>query len=289
MYSRTDLSATRPEICYNDSHVTVTCYFDASGTPIDVDAPTFSLYSESVTGTDMTSQLTILRPLQKDPSNTTGKYLTTFLTKDSTNNNISPGNYVAKMSGLVGSVEYTATGSLVFHEVSRIQWLIETLLESLKGKYNLLVPDNLMVVDPRARSWGDGECYGFLRRALADINSTPPILTSQFTFDLGDWPEEVVNFLIMGAQLYALFASASLEAQNYFDIQVPIKVNLYRGNEFRNLMTFIRDGYQAAIAAWKTNYWFISDSDEYILIMSRVPIRISRPMSDAIFMHSIMY
>lgn len=281
MYQRFSIDA--PEIVYSTSHVAMTCLFTDNGTPIDVDSPSFKIYSGTTTGgTDITSQITILRPMQKDPSNVAGKYLVTFLSGQ-----LGEGDYLAVMTGTTDNSQIVATGQLSFHTVSRIQWLIETLLSSLKGKYNLMVPDNLVVIDPRSRSWSDGECYTFLRRALDDVNMMPPLLATPFEFDKANWPEELVNFLIMGGQLYAMFASASLEAQNYFDIQVPIKVNLYRGDKFRDLMTFIKDMYQKNLEMWKQNYWFNYDAEELALVMNRVPIRITRPISDELYMHKL--
>jgi hypothetical protein len=280
MYSKFD--TTNPEIVYSDSHVAITCYFYASGTPVDVTSPTFALYAGSTTGDpDVTSYLTILRPIQKDPSNLAGKYLITFLTKT-----ISAGSYLAVMKGTYGSEEVTATSTLTFQTISRQQWMIETLLSSLKGKYNLLIPDNLLVIDPRSRTWSDGECYTFLARAMMDVNATPPLLSANFSFDSGDWPVEINNLLFTGAQIYALFAAASLDAQNYFDIQVPIKVSLYRGDKFVQLMTFLRDSYQKSITGWKEQAWF-AETEEMVLVMGRVPIRIARPISDELNFHKL--
>lgn len=281
MYSKFDI--TNPEIVYSDSHVAITCYFYASGTPVDVTSPTFALYAGTTTGDpDVTSYLTVLRPIQKDPSNLAGKYLITFLTKD-----ITAGSYLAVMTGVYGSETITATATLTFQTVTRQQWMIETLLSSLKGKYNLLIPDNLLVIDPRSRTWSDGECYSFLNRALFDVNAAPPLLSINFSFDNGDWPIEINNLLLAGAQIHALFAAGSLDAQNYFDIQVPIKVSLYRGDKFVQLMTFLRDAYQKGIIEWKQQYWFNNDAEEMVLVMSRVPIRITRPISDELNFHKM--
>jgi len=72
---------------------------------------------------------------------------------------------------------------------------------------------SLYRVDEPDRKWWDEELYSFLYYSLMDLNVTPPIMTS-FTFETLDIALD--GLLLMGAQISALIAEATLQAANDF-------------------------------------------------------------------------
>ena len=280
MYSVLDVQS--PELIYSDSHITLTCTFTDDSTPVDVESPEFHLYAGTVSGDpEVVSDITILKPVQKSPENQAGQYVVTFLSKA-----LAAGTYLALFKGTVDGRELVFTSNLELKAIARVQWFIELVLGSLRGKYNLLVPNNLMTIDPRKRNWQDGEIYDCLIRAVSDFNSLPPVLDT--VYDLEGFPVEANNLLVLGAQIYALFAAASLEAQNFFTVNTPINLNLFRGTEFKELMRFVRESYLIPMKEFKTQFWF-NTIQEQVTVMNRVPIRIVRPISDELFMHRLSF
>jgi len=268
------------EPLFDSSHITIYCNFDINGTPTDVIDPEFHLYAGTSSGDPEVTEISVLKPVQKDPGQLTGRYVVTFLS-----NRISAGTYFAVFKGTVDDEEVVVTNELTFNTVSRTQSLIEMLLGSLKGKYNLIVPNNYLAFDPRARQWTDGECYDCLSRAVQDVNTVPPILNTIYTLE--SCP--CTNFMILGAQIYALLAVSALEAVNYFDISTPIRVSMYRGDKVQSVASFIKDMYQEPLRRWKDQQWLNQSDMELALVMNRVPLRIVRPISEELWMHSLSW
>jgi hypothetical protein len=280
VYSQFDIVA--PEQLFSNSHIAINCTFkDENDTPVTITSPEFHLYlGTSTGGTDVTSTVQILRPVQPDPGQQTGNYIVTFMST-----NLAAGEYYALFTGMRGAEELAFGSPLTIRAVDQIQVCIDMLLGSLKGKYNMMVPNQYYTFDPRKRQWTDGECYQALELAVMDINNCPPLLSSPFT--VSTCP--VLNYMIMGAQIYLLGMVEGLDVVNYFDITTPIKVNLYRGDKIQGYMAFIRESYQKAIEIWKQNYAFNNEWVEQTLLMQRVPIRISRPVSDELYFHRIAW
>lgn len=276
-YQIIDTATDLNKYIYDDSHVTLYATFMYSGTPVDVTNPSFTL-KDNDTGQPVS--VTLLKPLQKDTDtqNVVGKYIVTFLTTG-----LSAGKYDAEFSGTYNAQDVNASSTVDLFEQPRTQYLIDLLRGSLGGKYNIHVPRQFMTFDPIANQWSDGALYQALERSLNAINCIPPI--TDFNYD----SIPCVNYLIIGAQIYALTDITTLEDVNYFDITIPVKVTLYRGEKFKALLQFLKDQFQQPVFLWKQHWWFENESDSIAVVMKRVPIRLLRPVSDNLFFHSLAY
>ena len=280
MFSTFELQA--PDLIYSDSHISIRCTFEDGGTPVDISSPTFRLYQGTVTGDpEVTSEVTFLKSAQKDETGQAGHYIVTFLSE-----NLRAGTYLGVFTGTSGTEEIVNSSILTLESINRVQFMINMIRSSLKGRYNLLVPNNLMTIDARSRTWEDGEVYDCLYRSVQDLNTVPPLLDVVFTVQ--NYPEIANNFVVMGAQIYALLMAGGLEAQNYFQANTPINLNLFRGDKFLELMRACREMYLEPMKAWKLQFWF-DNIEEQLLVMRRVPIRVVRPMSDEVGFHRISY
>lgn len=262
-------------LIYDDSHITMYVTFKSGNTPVDVSDPTFELKDSN----DIVKSVTILKPLQKDPDvqAEAGKYLITFLSRG-----MNAGDYTATFSGTYQSAPITATTTLSLFEQPREQYLIDLLRGSLSGKYNTEVPRNYFTFDPTKKQWKDGELYQCLYRALDAINNVPPL--TYFTLD----SVPLVNLLILGGELYAVTDLAILEDTNYFDITIPVKVTLYKGDKLKDMARFLREQWQDPVKAWK-DYYNMENTNAQGIAMKRVPIRLLRPVSDNLFFHSLAW
>lgn len=279
-YQEIDASEVK-SLIYDDSHVAVYVTFKSGTTPVDVTNPSFEVRD----GSGNLMPITVLKPIQKDTEfnekhNTqeVGRYLITFLSRG-----LTAGDYIASFSGTFQSATVSGSTILTLFEQPRTQYLIDLLRGSLSGKYNTEVPRNYFTFDPTKKQWRDGELYQSLFRSLNAINTMPPI--TNFTFD--DIP--CINSLILGGELYAVTDLAILEDTNYFDITIPVKVILYKGDKMKDLARFLKEQWQDPLKEWKFNWFLENESAPQGVVMKRVPIRLVRPVSDSLFFHSLAW
>ena len=277
-YIEIDTAHELNTLIYDDTHITLYVTFTYNSVPVDVSSPSFILKNSQ--GQSVGAGIKLLKPLQKDPnvSNTIGKYIVTFLSSGLTS-----GNYTAEFTGTYETHPISSTTALTLFEQPREQYLIDLLRGSIGGKYNAEVPNQYYTIDPSVQQWSDGRLYIALLRSLNAINSIPP--GTEFTFD--DIP--CINYLIVGGQLYALTALATLEDTNYYDITIPVKVTFYKGDKLRALAQFIRDEFQQPVKEWKHHWWMENEAESYSVIMKRTPVRLTRPVSDNLFFHSVAW
>lgn len=261
-------------IIYDSQHVTLFCQFMVNNTPVDVQNPVFRLYRD---GVEVNIDSRILKPLQKDNRSELGKYVVTFLSSD-----LKPGLYSAKFSGVYNGQEVVVEKTLELRAVPRLQHFIDTLRGLMMAKYNLDIPRRYLTFDPTKKQWEDGDLYEALLLSLNKINEIVPI--TYWTFDDIPCP----GHLLLGAQIYALTEVRTLEELNYFSITIPTKVDLYKGDKLAGLMSFISQQFYEPVAEFKRN-WYINEVEPEAIVMSRVPIRILRPVSDELFFHTLMY
>jgi len=277
-YEIIDTTQVNKSLIYDESHITIYCTFTDNGVPIDVNNATFTLKKN---GVDVSlSDYQILRPLQKDNVEETGKYIVTFLSKG-----LSAGEYTAECSGeKPGGGSVVVTTTLTLFEIPRVQYLIDMLRSILGGKYNLDIPDKYLLFDPRKKKrWEDGLLWKILNYTVERINCYNP--PTEWTLD--DIP--CTGHLMMGAQLYALTPITVIEDVNFFDITIPYKVNIYKGDKFKELMRIFRDQFEGPLLEWKMNYYLnnMLGDGAVAVTMQRVPVRLLRPISDQLYFHTI--
>jgi len=261
-------------LVYNDQHITIYCHFDKDGTPVNVDNAQFTLWKN---GKELgLSEYDLLRPLQKDNTVEVGKYIVTFLSEG-----LTAGTYSAKMVGSYAGSDITVTETLTLFEQPRVQYLIDVLKSLLNGKYNLDIPNKYVTFDPTKKLWQDGELFVALKQGVERINSVNP--PTDWTLD--DVP--TVHYTMVQAQILCLVEKSTLDAINYFDISVPYRVQMYRGDKFLDVGRFLEQQFQS-LAAWKLTYYINNEiGDGAIAItMKRTPIRLVRPISDNMYFHS---
>lgn len=258
-----------------ENHVTCYCDFAVSGTPVWVTSPSFKLLGPLPSSGDATP--TLLRPLQRVDTGEVGVYITTFLT-----NGIKEGNYTVQFTGNYGSTPLTTLGSMSMRPGDRTQAVIDNLRVALSDKYNSWIPNQYLTFDPQKHRWEDYELYAALKRAVDDINNAIPPTPENFT--IGDCP--ALSLMMLGGQMYALLAKGILEASNFFDITLPVRVTLYKGDKYRDFASFIAQNYYQTLIMWKKG-WVIATMRPKIVTMLRVPMRVLRPLSDNLFFHSV--
>ena len=261
-YQIVDYSKQTTGIAYEESHVTLYCQFLVDNTPVYVENPTFELRYNS----NPVSNLYLLTSLHRSEDKE-GYYKVTFLT-----NGLQEGDYEVYFSGIYEGNLLEITGSLTLKKTPRVQYLIDMLHTSLGATYDLKVPKQYLIYDPNKHFWEDGKLYSFLQLALKDINAMPPLSTG---FTLEDVP--ITNYLIMGAQIYAIMSIVAMEIGAYFDVSVPIRINLYKGDKWENLARFYENRYLENLRKWKRYYTFITTRPGAITSL-RIPYRVLRPL-----------
>jgi len=262
-YQIVDYSKQTTGIAYEESHVTLYCQFLVDNTPVYVENPTFELRYNS----NPVSNLYLLTPLHRSEDKE-GYYKVTFLT-----NGLQEGDYEVYFSGIYEGNLLEITGNLTLKKTPRVQYLIDMLHTSLGATYDLKVPKQYLIYDPNKHFWEDGKLYSFLQLALQDINAMPPLSTG---FTLEDVP--ITNYLIMGAQIYAIMSIVAMEIGAYFDVSVPIRINLYKGDKWENLARFYENRYLENLRKWKRYYTFITTRPGAITSL-RIPYRVLRPLT----------
>jgi len=144
---------------------------------------------------------------------------------------------------------------------------------------SLYIRDNRPVlyrVDPQVSHFSEEELYAFLYYALLDFNGTSPFWTD-YTFE--DAPLQIYNILIMGAQVMALIARGTLEAERHFSYNDNgINVTLQRSASFLSPAQMLLSTYTQLKKSTKQNIGYRSTQFRG-LKTQRAPISIRRPLS----------
>jgi hypothetical protein len=260
-------------LIYDDSHITIYCTYEFGNTPVDVVNPVFKLTRGGVEVSDVR----LLKHLQKDNKEQVGKYIVTFLSND-----LDEATYLAEFTGTYNGNNISVKETLELKEIDRVQHLIELLRSLLNGRYNLDVPHRYLTFDPTIKQWEDGELHTCLKMACYRINDVTP----STDFNLDSIP--CINYLMLGAQIYALTEVDVLEELNFFGITVPVKVDLYKGDKLRALASFIQTQFEKPLELWKDE-WYLNNTNIQAVTMHRTPIRLLRPISDQIYLHSVAW
>lgn len=263
-YQVIDYSQETTGIVHENSHITLYVTYKYNNTPVWVSNPSFSLKR----GGTAVSLLYLLRPIQKSERGNIGEYIVTFLS-----NGLSSGTYTANFTGKYNTHNLTGGGSFELKETIRAQWFIDSLKTALGTTYGLQVPSQYVMFDPKKHFWEDGKLYNFLQLALNDTNQTPPLMDTDFTLD----SVPITGILLLGAEIYALSSISAFEIGQFFDINVPMRVNLYKGDKYQSLMRDIKDRYTDPLKKWKYSY-NMSNLQVVGISQTRIPYRVLRPL-----------
>jgi hypothetical protein len=131
-------------------------------------------------------------------------------------------------------------------------------------------------VDEQERKWHDEELYSFLYYSLLDINGFPPAWTN---YSFIDMPPQLESLLLLGAQIMAIIAEATLQAANDFSYNDNgLTVTLSRSGKYMAIASMLYNWYAAALAKVKRYLGF--ELTHFIGIKStKMPISIRRPLS----------
>lgn len=256
------------------SHVTLRCSFEVSGAGCWADDVSFALYDSD---DNLITDLYLLRDVQQYDPEETGEYITTFLT-----NGLTEGDYTAKWTFSYGGHTDDLEGPFTLKETKKEQYLVDQLRTLLGHHFKAEIPSRYLVFDP-TKEWTDGELYNALALALSDINYHPPLTSTMFT--LATIP--CVSILLKGAMVYALMSMSTFEISQYFRVNEPIGVDLYKGDKFQAMMSKLYDSmFLDVMKKWKLNYVQLLTQPVYIRRM-RIPYRVLRPMSLNLNFHSL--
>lgn len=250
-----------------DQHVEVIVEFRKDGVSVDVASPQFNIYK----GGEAVS-FYILKPLSKVDPPVVGKYHATFLTTG-----LNPGEYTFEAKGLYQNDWIVVTGSFTLYEVPRTQWFIDTLRSILADKQQIEVPWEFWTHDPTKKEWRDGQLYDCLIQSLGFINTLPP---STIQWSLENVP--CSSLVLLGAQIYALVMKDIMEVHNYFDYSAPVKVNLYRGREYRSIYNWIEKMFVEQARKFKISY-SLNTMRPRAIVFPRIAFRVMRPMSMVLY------
>jgi hypothetical protein len=180
------------------------------------------------------------------------------------------------------SVLLTVGGDMNLFYVPRIQWFIDTLKSQLGGFANQ-VPREYLLFDPTEVYWEDGRLLQYLQMAVDQLNMAAPPTPSFFTLDNVPVP----SLVLLGAELFALASISCLEIASFFDINVPMRVNLYKGDKYKDLASFIGLQYSQNMLEWKKQYIY-GMLEPIVITMDRLPLRVIRPVSLNLHYSSLM-
>lgn len=272
-YQVIDYNSETTGLVHENSHITLYVTYKHNNTPVWVSNPSFSLKRGGVA----VSLLYLLRPIQRSERGNTGEYLVTFLS-----NGLSSGTYTANFKGTYDGHELSGGGTFELKETIRAQWFIDSLKTALGTTYGLQVPSQYVMFDPKKHFWEDGKLYNFLQFALNDINQTPPLMDTDLTLD----SVPVTGLLLLGSEIYALSSISAFEIGQFFDINVPMRVNLYKGDKYPALMREIKDRYTEPLKKWKYAY-NMSNLQSIGIAQTRIPYRVLRPLSQVLHYSSL--
>lgn len=153
----------------------------------------------------------------------------------------------------VVSVKLTVGGDLNLFEAPRVQWFIDTLKSQLGG-FACQVPRDYLLFDPTKVYWEDGKLLQYLQMALDFINVASPPTPGYFTLD--NIP--CASLVLLGAEMFALTSIGCLEIASFFDINVPMRANLYKGDKYKDLAAFVQGMFISQIKEWKHQYTWIN-------------------------------
>lgn len=149
--------------------------------------------------------------------------------------------------------------------------------QSLINALAIRLKDNrpeLYRVDEQERKWHDEELYSFLYYGLLDINGTPPAWTNYTFLTL---PVQMYGLLLMGAQITALIAEATLQAANDFSYNDNgLTVTLSRSGKYMAIAAQLWAMYSKMVTQVKRYLGF--KLTEFIGVKTeRMPISVRRP------------
>jgi len=185
------------------------------------------------------------------------------------------GNYVADFDIVLAGTELSYK---IFFNVlpipsytAREQELINALAMRLKDNR-----PNLYRVDEPDRKWWDEELYSFLYYALSDLNSCPPVWTG---YDFISLPMVLESMLLLGAQITALMAEATLQAANDFSYNDNgLTVTLSRSSKYMAVAQQLWSWYTVQLARIKRLIGFRNITWTGVKT-ERMPISVRRPLS----------
>lgn len=153
------------------------------------------------------------------------------------------------------------------------------LEQSLIAALAMRLKDNrpeLYRVDEQEKKWYDEELYSFLYYGLSDINGMPPTWTS---YGFTDLPSQMYGVLLLGAQITALIAEATLQAANDFSYNDNgLTVTLSRSGKYLAIAGQLWGMYSNMLARMK-RYLAFSLVDFIGVKTERMPISVRRPLS----------
>lgn len=261
------------EVAFEESHVSLYCQFNVSSAGCWADSVSFELSGAGGVVTD----LYLLRNTEPSERDTTGEYLTTFLT-----NGLDEGNYKAIWTFKYNDVDTILEGEFELIETKREQYFIDQLKTMIGKNFGADIPTRYLMFDPTKQKWTDGELYMALKMALSDLNIIPPILDN--IWSLANVPVEAL--LLRGAQFYALMSITNFEIAQKFSVSVPLNVDLYKGTEYMNMMKYMWDQFVKPCELWKKNYALLHVKPIMIRRL-RIPYRVLRPLSMVLHFHSL--
>jgi len=185
------------------------------------------------------------------------------------------GNYIIDWNITLGDV--TKSYREFFQVIEVPQYSLKEM--SLINALAIRLKDNRPVlyrVDEQERKWHDEELYSFLYYAIADFNGTPPAWTN---YGFEDLPPQVYGVILLGAQIAAIIAEATLQAANDFS---------YNDNGLT--VTLSRSGHYMQVASALWNMWLqqVPKIKRYLgfelthfvgVKTQRMPVSVRRPLS----------
>ena len=185
------------------------------------------------------------------------------------------GNYVIDWNIILDSV------SKSFRQVFQVITIPEYSLEerALINALRIRLKDNrpeLYRVDEAEQKWHDEELYSFLYYGLADFNGFPPIWT---TYTFADLPAQLHGMVLLGAQIVAIIAEATLQAANDFSYNDNgLTVTLSRSGKYMAIASQLWTMYSQLVIRVKRFLGF--NLTHWVGVKTqRMPISVRRPLS----------
>jgi len=185
------------------------------------------------------------------------------------------GNYIIDWNIILNGV------SKSFRQVYQVISLPEYAIEErdMINALRIRLKDNrpeLYRVDEAEQKWHDEELYSFLYYALADFNGYPPYWTDYTFVDL---PLQLHGMVLLGAQIMAIIAEATLQAANDFSYNDNgLTVTLSRSGKYMAIASQLWNMYVQLVARVKRFLGFYLT--EWVGVKTRrMPISVRRPLS----------
>jgi len=259
-----------PKSLILNNYTTVRARFEEDGSPIEIEGATFSIKKD----TTQIDNIYFMYPVKENHPDI--GYVQVAFDPTATFNG-TPGDYELTFEAYrKGTTEKLSISNIVkFVSVTRKQWFIDQLRISLAD--NMLAqeffPSRYLVWNPKELNWEDEELLSYLERAVGDTNFTPPPTVS---FTLESVP--CASMVVMGGMIYGLIARGLIEIYNYYEINAPVNVRIYKGDKLSSTAQQLINIYWQNLREWKKAFVYYTTSYR-VLVLTKLPFRVIKPLS----------